>query len=666
MSTEQTKRAAAAKLAKAADPASAKKADKTGIKFSRGMSRNERANHTYMWGVVWLFCVTPLLILCLVAPQFTGAAGVAVSYGLHACIGMAVWVLPMISFAAAVHCFEFEVEKRIRNKIIIPMLLIFAPFFAARCASQGGAIGNFIDGLFVSAVGKAGAWMVAVLGMFSILAFMWNVTAEEAVEGCKALSQFSNSTLAVFCRSAVKVLSQLWTWCVSFSKRTAESLIGAKNKFLDQKRHDEEEKERYEAAKKEEMQRRALMYEESGAMSAVSEDIPSKPLTCRTFFEESSDSCGADKSEEEHNISELPQAVANLRSEIEYTQRVAKEQLINEIEKHNSLSEEIIAASRKRRTESAEFAEMGERHVPIRDSVRENYRSESERSKNSLGTQRQVELRPSVKNTSNRERPPLSKRLTGVPYSGHRTETKKPENRGDYADLKVPTYVNRAGTGNGSAGSSLRNGQADDSVKYDRDKLYSKRSVTNNPRTASESKSYSDYVSRKKTKNYAEPDDKIEDLPLRPVRSSSSSENYKSPSVSSAVTADNREKTVSKRQVTGQPVVARTTDDTVEVPLIMPAVQSRPVGQEVAEKTPTDELDEKVKALKFADKIDSDIALGAYPSESGREEKTKINSSASAAGALGYTKAAASTSAGSMQKLNSLSPEERRKALGLG
>ncbi|MGM9998616.1 MAG: DNA translocase FtsK 4TM domain-containing protein, partial [Candidatus Bruticola sp.] len=665
MVTEQTKKAASAKLAKAAEPVAAKRAGETGIKSSRSVSRQDQANRTYMWGVVWLACVTPLLILCLVAPQFTGAAGIAISSGLYACVGMASWVLPMISFAAAVHCFEFEVEKRINNKIIIPMLLFFAPFFAARCASQGGVVGNFIDGLFVSAVGKAGAWMAAVLGMFSILAFMWNVTAEEAVEGCKALSQFSNSALVVFCRSVIKALSQLWAWCISSGKRAVESLVGAKNKFIDQKRLEQEEKERRELAEKEEMRCR-LMYEETGETEAISEEEPVKSLTCRMFFDDS-DSVSIEKTKEEARA-EQPPAVANRRVEIENTRKITSEQLLEEIERYNHASDEMIAASRKR----AEAAELGK--IGVRTAHNGTYtESESTRSGSGSGTGRQTGDRFGFNSTPAKRRPLPGKRITGCPSFGRSPEHAKQGRQVYSPDLKDPISRMRGG----SEGSASASGSANDvyhgsnSVKHGLKASYANYNA-NERGSVTRGASYPDSKNSlgKKIKNGAVPEDKLEDVPLRPVRSSSS-EGYGSQSASLESNKGNVEAVNVKRKVAGQPSSLGAVD-TVEVPFKRPAPQSGGIRQEPAKSPFTDELDEKVKALKFADKLDSDIALvsprtSTAPNNAlSNDDDVPLARPAAVVSRPIPEDNGASSAVGTMQKLNALSPEERRKALGLG
>ena len=90
-------------------------------------------------GFILLFIVTPFLLCCLALPQFTGVVGAAVSQSLHAWVGMAAWVLPMLTLVAAMWCLEVKAEKRMNARWVLPLLFVDSLFLAARCSSQGGS-----------------------------------------------------------------------------------------------------------------------------------------------------------------------------------------------------------------------------------------------------------------------------------------------------------------------------------------------------------------------------------------------------------------------------------------------------------------------------------------------------------------------------------------------
>lgn len=232
-------------------------------------------------GFILLFIVTPFLLCCLALPQFTGVVGAAVSQSLHAWVGMAAWVLPMLTLVAAMWCLEVKAEKRMNARWVLPLLLVDSLFLAARCSSQGGSWGQWIDDLIVNVIGSAGAWMVAVLGLVVVLFVIWQLTIEEMFEGLKALGQFTESNLYTFCRALAKIGGALGRALVSGGSRLVSGVKDGGRKLAENRRQAAQQRAMLEALEAE-----AKAYEESGAEEAVVEEPPAQPLTFKDFFEE--------------------------------------------------------------------------------------------------------------------------------------------------------------------------------------------------------------------------------------------------------------------------------------------------------------------------------------------------------------------------------------------
>ncbi|MCR4783409.1 MAG: DNA translocase FtsK 4TM domain-containing protein [bacterium] len=257
--------------------------------------------NTILWGFGLLFAVTPFLLICLALPQFTGAVGNGISTWLHNLVGLAAWILPMLTFVAAIWCFEVKAEKRINAKVVIPLLFLESVFFAARCANCGGSVGQFVDGLFVGAVGAAGAWMIAVLGLVLTLFFLWQLTVEEILDGTKALGVFLESALGVFGRTIVKIARNFGKVAAGWYGKMRDRVRGTGEYLVEKRRAEEDRKARLLAIEQEvQLDKEASsVYEESGEMATVPEPSKEKDSSPQgrsfaDFFDDSSNESPSD------------------------------------------------------------------------------------------------------------------------------------------------------------------------------------------------------------------------------------------------------------------------------------------------------------------------------------------------------------------------------------
>ena len=595
MVTERTKKTGVGS-AKAAGVAAGKGANQAGNTppLARQTVDKRNDSHLYIWGLVWLWLVTPFLLLCLIAPEWAGALGKGISSLLNQGIGMAGWMVPMITFLAASWCFNYNNRAgRINIKVVIPLLLLFSVFFAARC-SQGGNIGQFIDGLVVSIVGQFGAWTLATLGFLSVFVFTWNLTTEETIEGCKALSHFSGSSLSELGHRTLGGLSKLWGWIISARKSFSELLSNAKDRLSEPQEDDddiESEAKAIENTEPTDLEQKAIFYEESGLMPTPAYEAKKiESLTSRGFFADDNDKERLERDSFEESLQAPrcaePKPAALERERLDKAER---NELIEEIHRRNTSGE--MASVRNKEYEAARKAELA---------------AEAKRPSPSptLPTRAPEQM----------GRPDDKTAIRGQVYGKHEPTSAKEGLALSRRLAERPAH---------NSGSSFTRSSA---------------SFSSRPRLGEKN------VNEEK------------DLPLRPVRSSSSG-GYKAAhpvgaSLASATTPERRPNLIDS-------------DETVEIASLKRASDSKPVADfDKDSQRPFDELDKKVEALKFAESLDSDLNLAT--SNAGGARTIQAQPQAEVGGQASSEAAAeANSEAASAQKMSDLSPEERRRALGI-
>ena len=627
MVTERTKKAGAG-LAKAAGTAASKGANQAGNTppLARQTVNKRDESHLYIWGLVWLWLVAPFLLLCLIAPQWGGALGNGISWGLNRCVGMAGWVMPMIAFLAASWCFNYNNKSiRINIKVVIPLLLFFSVFFAARC-SQGGVIGEFIDNIIVGIIGKFGAWTFASLGFLSVFVFTWNLTTEETIEGCKALSQFSGSSLSELGHYTVSVLSKLWGWIISAGKHCVVLLISAKDKLSESHQEDEDTKVKVsdnEDNEPTDLEQKAIFYEESGIMPNASEKV--EPLTFRGFFEDDSAEKKSDQSFEEslqaprfaeHDPISVGQASLG---------KAEHNELLKEIHRRNTSGE--MASVRNREYEAARKAEL------ITE-AKDNYNAGAPVG---ASVRRGVAAYPGADSLRSAVNDRMQSNWRG---SEKRSAVQLNENKAQEPTLRIDRTEIRSGIN-----AKHESATAKDGLALSR-RLAERPAQNANSGFVRSSAPFSTHIrSSEKRVN----DEK--DLPLRPVRSSSSG-GYKAArnignSFSLGTDLERRPNLVDS-------------DETVEVASLKRTVEPKSALESCGmDGSTADELDKKVEALKFSEHLDSDLNLATSSSVALVEQAETVAVKAPVA------VAEANLDDVSSQKMSALSPEERRRALGI-
>ena len=627
MVTERTKKAGAG-LAKAAGTAASKGANQAGNTppLARQTVNKRDESHLYIWGLVWLWLVAPFLLLCLIAPQWGGALGNGISWGLNRCVGMAGWVMPMIAFLAASWCFNYNNKSiRINIKVVIPLLLFFSVFFAARC-SQGGVIGEFIDDIIVGIIGKFGAWTFASLGFLSVFVFTWNLTTEETIEGCKALSQFSGSSLSELGHYTVSVLSKLWGWIISAGKHCVVLLISAKDKLSESHQEDEDTKVKVsdnEDNEPTDLEQKAIFYEESGIMPNASEKV--EPLTFRGFFEDDSAEKKSDQSFEEslqaprfaeHDPISVGQASLG---------KAEHNELLKEIHRRNTSGE--MASVRNREYEAARKAEL------ITE-AKDNYNAGAPVG---ASVRRGVAAYPGADSLRSAVNDRMQSNWRG---SEKRSAVQLNENKAQEPTLRIDRTEIRSGVN-----AKHESATAKDGLALSR-RLAERPAQNANSGFVRSSAPFSTHIrSSEKRVN----DEK--DLPLRPVRSSSSG-GYKA--------ARNIGNSFSLGTDLERKPNLVDSDETVEVASLKRTVEPKSALESCGmDGSTADELDKKVEALKFSEHLDSDLNLATSSSVALVEQAETVAVKAPVA------VAEANLDDVSSQKMSALSPEERRRALGI-
>ena len=641
MVTERTKKAGAG-LAKAAGVAAGKGASKTGNTppLARQTVGKRDESRLYIWGLVWLWLVAPFLLLCLIAPQWAGALGNGISLALRNCIGMAGWVMPMIAFLAASWCFNYNNKAgRINIKVVIPLLLLFSVFFAARCG-QGGNIGKFIDGVVAGIIGEFGAWTLATLGFLSVFVFTWNLSTEETIEGCKALSQFSGSSLSELGHRALSGLSKFGGWLSSIGKHCAELLSNAKERLSEHHQEEDDDIElkakEVEEAEPTELEQKAVFYEESGLMPTAKEDEKVEPLTSRGFFEDDSEKKELDRDKFEESLQAPRLAEPKpILLERERLDRAEKDELINEIHRRNTSGE--MASVRNREYEAARKAEqvaeaknMYATGSTIRRGAYSSFSSTSSWHSPANNPTNNDRVRTDWKRDDKK---------TPIAPSGN----KEPLHRQDKTEIRSGVYAKHEPA-------TAKEGLALSRRLAERPSHNSGSGFT---------RSSSSFSSRNRLGEKSVNEEK--DLPLRPVRSSSSG-GYKA--------ARNAGGAFLRGAVSERKPNLVDSDETVEIASLKRTPEPKPnVGSDSNREHSSDELDKKVEALKFAERLDSDLNLLAPEASTNgggaRAQQAQPKAEEAAEPVAAAKDGENNSGATSARKMSELSPEERRRALGL-
>ena len=643
MVTERTKKAGAV-LAKAAGVAAGKGASKTGNTppLARQTVGKRDESRLYIWGLVWLWLVAPFLLLCLIAPQWAGALGNGISLALKNCIGMAGWVMPMIAFLAASWCFNYNNKAgRINIKVVIPLLLLFSVFFAARCG-QGGNIGKFIDGVVAGIIGEFGAWTLATLGFLSVFVFTWNLTTEETIEGCKALSQFSGSSLSELGQRTLGGLSKLWGWVISVGKHCAELLSNAKERLSEHHQEEDDDielkaKEVEEAEPTTDLEQKAVFYEESDLMPTAKEGEKVEPLTSRGFFEDDNEKkeLDRDKFEESLQAPRFAEPKPTLL-ERERLDKAEKNELINEIHRRNTSGE--MASVRNREYEAARKAEQVA-EAKSRYATAPTIRREASSSSSSAGSWHAPTNNPT---NNDRVRTDWKRDDRKTPLAP--SDSKELLRRPDKTEIRSGVYAKHEPT-------TAKEGLALSRRLAERPSHNSGSSFTRSSGT---------FASRNRLGEKNTNEDK--DLPLRPVRSSSSG-GYKA--------TRNGGGAFSRGAVAERKANLIDSDETVEIASLKRTPELKPnAGSDSDREHVSDELDKKVEALKFAERLDSDLNLltpeanANVGGASNPQAQPKAEEVAEPIVTKDSKNNAGATSARRMS-VSELSPEERRRALGI-
>ena len=641
MVTERTKKAGAG-LAKAAGVAAGKGASKTGNTppLARQTVGKRDESRLYIWGLVWLWLVAPFLLLCLIAPQWAGALGNGISLALRNCIGMAGWVMPMIAFLAASWCFNYNNKAgRINIKVVIPLLLLFSVFFAARCG-QGGNIGKFIDGVVAGIIGEFGAWTLATLGFLSVFVFTWNLSTEETIEGCKALSQFSGSSLSELGHRALSGLSKFGGWLSSIGKHCAELLSNAKERLSEHHQEEDDDIElkakEVEEAEPTELEQKAVFYEESGLMPTAKEDEKVEPLTSRGFFEDDSEKKELDRDKFEESLQAPRLAEPKpILLERERLDRAEKDELINEIHRRNTSGE--MASVRNREYEAARKAEqvaeaknMYATGSTIRRGAYSSFSSTSSWHSPADNPTNNDRVRTDWKRDDKK---------TPIAPSGN----KEPLHRQDKTEIRSGVYAKHEPA-------TAKEGLALSRRLAERPSHNSGSGFT---------RSSSSFSSRNRLGEKSVNEEK--DLPLRPVRSSSSG-GYKA--------ARNAGGAFLRGAVSERKPNLVDSDETVEIASLKRTPEPKPnVGSDSNREHSSDELDKKVEALKFAERLDSDLNLLAPEASTNgggaRAQQAQPKAEEAAEPVAAAKDGENNSGTTSARKMSELSPEERRRALGL-
>ena len=151
------------------------------------------------------------------------------------------------------------------------------------------------------------------------------------------------------------------------------------------------------------------------------------------------------------------------------------------------------------------------------------------------------------------------------------------------------------------------------------------------------------------------------DLPLRPVRSSSSG-GYKA--------ARNAGGAFLRGAVSERKPNLVDSDETVEIASLKRTPEPKPnVGSDSNREHSSDELDKKVEALKFAERLDSDLNLLAPEASTNgggaRAQQAQPKAEEAAEPVAAAKDGENNSGTTSARKMSELSPEERRRALGL-
>lgn len=146
-------------------------------------------------GLLFLLVFTPFLAVSLAWPAATGWCGQSLASTLGYWMGLAGWIVPVITLAVAMALFESDPARELNLRWAMPVMLLDLLLVAARLDQQGGVIGRSLDMVLVHSIGGAGSWMVAIVGFVSFLCLLWQVAVEELLSWLMAFGRFSEQCL---------------------------------------------------------------------------------------------------------------------------------------------------------------------------------------------------------------------------------------------------------------------------------------------------------------------------------------------------------------------------------------------------------------------------------------------------------------------------------------
>lgn len=145
----------------------------------RSASANPASAAGHVAGAALLLAGLPFLTVCLVAPQVTGAVGLAISDTLYAAFGRSAWLLPFLTLGWTMRL----LTPRLLGSLQVgwPALLLWLDLtlLAQRMGSQGGQLGLGVDMLLQQALGPAGSWIVGFAGLAGAMLMVCQIPLSE-------------------------------------------------------------------------------------------------------------------------------------------------------------------------------------------------------------------------------------------------------------------------------------------------------------------------------------------------------------------------------------------------------------------------------------------------------------------------------------------------------